>query len=161
MRYTEEMQSTLDIDWFAIDEHHAIAHFASGGGILPESIASAKEDNETLARFFRNLPVISDEFEVAPSVSEQLGSKNLPEQQRYLEDFIRMSQKGFFSYDKSGLGDFMNSEYHLVIIPKIKLDFKKLPLEIRSILEKTRVVGSFSEKDIIDIKATEQWDNNS
>lgn len=143
------MQSTLDIDWFGVDDDGNIAHFASGGGGLPDTVAAFKEDTEEVGVFFRNnLPTIS-ETQMSNFILEKLSLKTQAEANRYLHDFITMSSKGLFSYDKSGLGDFLNRDYQLIMMPERKINIDDLPISIGTIIRRTKFKGNFAALPII------------
>ena len=144
--YTKEMQSALDIDWFAVDSSGNIAHFASGGGRLPFSIANAKEDNEFVGEFIRENITDTNDFLLSAIAKEKMLTKNTEEAKWYLNDFQSMSKRGLFSYDKSALGDFRNEEYHLITSPTMPIDISQIPFNIASIINATKISGDFRER---------------
>lgn len=145
MEYTEEMQCSIDIDWFAIDSEGVIVHFASGGGKLPESVALHKEDTEMVSKFFRSLREVDSEVNISPKLPTYISFSSREEESRYLQDFCSMSKRGMFSFDKSSPGDFENINYHLVSYPKDILKLERLPEEIASIVQRTKLKTRASE----------------
>ncbi|WP_294273141.1 hypothetical protein [uncultured Chryseobacterium sp.] len=139
--YTEIEQETLDIDWFFTDGQN-IGFMASGGGKLPNSIAESKENHQILVNYFRNLPEVSDVSinpELDSLLNKILGSVT---DERYLEDYVSMTRKGLYSYDKTVLNNFLDPYYHLVAGPKHPLKLENLPQDIVNILSKTRYQNS-------------------
>lgn len=135
--YTEIEQQTLDIDWFFTDSKH-IGFTASGAGKLPESVARSSEKNEKLVSYFRNLPEISDVV-VNPKLNDLLIEIfGTGADERYLQDFIFMTKKGLYSFDKTNLNNFFDYDYHLVTSPKNPLTISELPKDILDILMETR-----------------------
>src|ERR1700744_5442360 len=108
-------QSTLDIDWFFTDGEN-IAFVASGGGKLPTSIAKSEDHLESLTSYFRAL---SEKSDVA--VDTELSKMNDNIDGHYLSDFIFMSKRGFFCFDKTVLNNFSDTNYHLVTMPLMPL----------------------------------------
>ena len=129
---TEIEQQTLDIDWFFTNGQE-IAFVASGGGKLPKSVANS-DNISLLSSFFRNLSKTSEAI-INPNSTKL--KKILPDNQ-YFEDFIYMAEKGLFTYDKSILNDFSNSNYDLITIPSNSIKLDRLPLEIRNMIMKTK-----------------------
>jgi hypothetical protein len=140
---TELEQQSLDIDWFFVNGEN-IAFVASGGGKLPKSIAKSSENNRLLASFFRGLPVISEVI-INPDLNKVVTT---PIDDRYLADFIEMTKKGLFSFDKTVLNNFSESHYHLVAKPVNLLKLNQLPVEIKEIISESRYYGDM--KSIID-----------
>jgi hypothetical protein len=115
MTYSLIEQHSRDLDIFLRDNTKFI-HFASGGGLLPVRTINSDEYNnliiEALSQDKSEL-----EIEINPNLSEllRLDQDGLA---RYLGSFVEMAKKGFFSYDKSKLGDFEDQTFHLVAKPK-------------------------------------------
>ena len=126
-KYDNIMQQTLDIDWFMIDRKGNIAHFASGGSILPESVAYSIENNETLHKYFSS---IKESVEV-------IIHENNPKA-KLTDSFAQMAEKGLFSFDVENAGEFASTNYVKVVSPKKPLNINELPTEIASILIKTQ-----------------------
>ncbi|WP_395073934.1 hypothetical protein [Flavobacterium sp.] len=141
--FTEIEQQTLDIDWFFLNKKH-ICFVASGGGKLPLSIAESSLDNATLVTYFRNL---DDECDIIinPNLDENLSNE------KYLSDFIHMSKKGLYAFDKTILNDFSDTNYHLVTTPLIPLTLNELPENIQDILRKTNYIENLDNINNIDI----------
>ena len=139
MIYTTEMQASSDIDWFAIDRRGHILHVASGGGVLPPSIANDLEGVRIVAKFMRTLPDLSSDFIVDNKLDEIVSFKDKNEKERYLQDFGEMARRGFYSYDKTLVGNFEDVSYHLVCKPEISLHEDDLPKDIVAIINKTRL----------------------
>lgn len=139
--YTEIEQQTLDIDWFFTDDNE-IAFVASAGGKLPKAIAELGDENGLLSSYFRNLPNIS-EVVINPQLEDIL--QNVDE--KYLSDFINMSKKGLYSFDKTVLNDFSDYSYHLVAKPIAPITLNDLSANILDIILNTK-----SNKKLKDIK---------
>lgn len=121
-KYSEIEQQTLDLDWFFTDGS-CIGFVASAGGLLPDAINKV-DDMDRLVKFFRSLPDISETDIVA-------------EEEKYLQDFIGMSRKGLYSFDKVILNQSGDPNYQLVVRPRQPLRLKDLPFEIAEIIGRT------------------------
>lgn len=122
---TEAEQQSLDIDWFFTDGRF-IGFVASAGGRVPDSVARSPENSKVLSLYFRGLPEIS---------SVMIRSE---EDNGYLEDFIYMTARGLFAFDKTVLNNFSESNYHLVSKPLNPLTMDSVPDKIKEILILTK-----------------------
>jgi hypothetical protein len=128
MPYSQIEQMSRDLDIFFTDSKKII-HLASGGGVLPEKLTNTDEYNElVLSDLIRyNGSAYSDfEIEINPNLQEllQIEENDL---NYYLKYFIEMAKHGFYSYDKTKLGNFDDYTFHLVAKPKenrFKRDYK-------------------------------------
>ncbi|MBR9847345.1 MAG: hypothetical protein GYB35_15135 [Algicola sp.] len=115
MAYSQIEQSTLDLDLFLRDKNKHI-HIASGGGRIP--IRLANSDN-VIEEFKTSIGNLEDNFEVEinPELAQIL---NIEENgmASYLNDFVSYAKQGFYSYDKTKIGDFDDMTFHLVAKPK-------------------------------------------
>lgn len=149
--YTEIEQETLDIDWFFTDGKN-IGFVASGGGGLPEIIADSLENNQKLASYFRSLPDISS-LVINPnldSLLHEVFGNGVDE--RYLQDFLLMTKKGLYSFDKTYVNSFLDSNYHLVVSPSMPLTLEDLPKDIFEILIKANYTeGNLNITSNIDV----------
>ncbi|UKB86103.1 hypothetical protein LF887_10900 [Chryseobacterium sp. MEBOG06] len=146
--YTEIEQQTLDIDWFFTDGKY-IGFIASGAGKLPESVATSSENNEKLVSYFRNLQEISEVI-VNPKLNDLLIEIfGTGADERYLYDFVSMTKKGFYSFDKIYLNNFLDYDYHLVTSPMNPLTIDDLPQDILNIILQTKY--SDGMKNVINI----------
>lgn len=136
---TEIEQETSDIDWFFTDNNE-IAFVASGAGKLPKSFAKI-DKHDLLVSYFRNLPEISD-FSINDDLSNILHHEVDNE---YLCDFVHMTKKGLYSFDKTVLNNFNEPNYHLVAKPHKSLKFIDLPNDIKEILSETVFDGNLNE----------------
>lgn len=142
--YTEIEQQTLDIDWFFTDGKY-IGFTASGAGKLPESVARSSENNERLVSYFRNLPKISEVI-VNPKLNDlliQIFGTGTDE--RYLQDFVSMTEKGLYSFDKTNLANFLDFNYHLVTSPINPITINDLPQDILNIILQTKHPDDMSD----------------
>jgi len=148
--YTEIEQETLDIDWFFTDGEH-IGFVASGGGKLPEVIAGSSENNQKLISYFRSLRDISTTV-INPNLDSLLYEVfGNGADERYLRDFLLMTRKGLYSFDKTYLNSFFDSNYHLVAIPSTPLTLEELPRDIFEILIKAKYTeGNLSNISVLD-----------
>lgn len=134
---TEIEQETMDMDWFFTDGEY-VGFMASGGGKLPDSVAESEEKRQILVHYFRNLPEIS-EVEVSSKLDSILIKiSGSGANERYLEDYVLMTKKGLYSFDKSYPNQFTEPNYHLVAGPTNPLKLKELPQDILDILVKTQ-----------------------
>ncbi len=138
-------QQSLDIDWFFTNGNE-IGFVASGGGKLPDSIVKSYELYEILKAYLRDLPCTTDIV-----INPALGAIKNNVTDRYLADFVDMSKKGFYSFDKTHLNNFSDPNYHLVASPVNPFKFDELPLEMQSILLSTKCSGNIGETLNIDM----------
>jgi len=139
---TEVEQSTLDIDWFFTDGNE-IGFVASGGGKLPISVALSIDNVSILASYFRQLSPISD-VQVNPNINSKVD-------ERYLSDFVYMTERGLYSFDKTVLGDFSDESYHLVSTPSTPLRLKELPGNIAQLISRSMspvIISNFKIESI-------------
>lgn len=118
MAYSIIEQYSRDIDYFFKDTEKLI-HVASAGGRLPPIIVENDYLNELIAEQRNNFLELND-IEINPNLNEIINFNTDDDRNNYLEDFIFMAKCGFYSYDKTILGDFENNHYHLVAWPKNK-----------------------------------------
>ena len=124
MAYTQIEQSTLDLDLFLRDKNKFI-HIASGGGRIPNSLANS---DGVIEDFKANIDDLANDFEVQtnPDLLEILNIED-HELESYLSDFIKYAERGFFTYDKTKLGEFDDMTFHLVAKPnKGSLQLKRI-----------------------------------
>lgn len=136
-------QLTHDIDWFICINDWPI-HVASNGGRLPKMFTSLTDLYTTKKIVYNRLDPIFDygineelqipedneidelgeEFEeFFPEAQYLFGEDiDMPNSRKtYLWSFVRMAQRGFYSFDKINMGD-DGEEYQLVAYPKIPSD---------------------------------------
>lgn len=147
MELSEIEQSTQDLDWFAVDSRGSIAHFASGGKLLPKTVSQSKEDSEKLQLFFRSLSDERTSAETDSQLSEMVELTDDSSRNQYLTDFSSMSQRGLYSYDSPLSGN--RSIYFRVASPKTPLTVDDLPDEISALLTRTRYEGEFANTRLI------------
>lgn len=139
MRIDEIDQEDADIDWFATDSNGHILHVASGGGILPESVASSQEVLLELHQYFLTLP----DIEVAEVA-------NGAEEASSYQSFARYARRGLFSFEKTRLHERADTRYHLVARPLRPLLVAELPKNIAQLLSRTLLPGTVSEQAALD-----------
>lgn len=118
MAYSELYQMQNDIDWFFKDNLGRFYHVASAGGLIPKTISENDTFNDNFNRLVRSLPDRFD-YEVNEILDQIVNFGQGLNRDFYLDDFISMAKKGFYSFDKNKLGDFENTNYHLVVKPII------------------------------------------
>lgn len=140
MRIEEIDQEDADIDWFATDSNGYILHVASGGGILPKSVAASQEVLLELHQYFLTLP----ELKVAEVV-------NGAEEASSYQSFARYARRGLFSFEKTRLHERADTRYHLVARPLRPLLLQELPAPLAELLGRTRLPGSVAEQVALDV----------
>jgi hypothetical protein len=142
MRIDELEQEDSDIDWFAVDQHGYIIHFASGGGRLPESVASSEENLLELHRYFLELA------EKASAASVQLA----PDANRggNYQGQLRYAQRGLFSFYKASLRDLADPYYLLFARPAQPLTIQEIPAPLARLLSRTQLPASILDKTRVD-----------
>lgn len=114
MAYSLLEQHSRDLDIFLSDGNKLI-HIASGGGSLPKPILETDIYNENI---LSSISKSNSNFEVDinPNLIEILDLKE-NELQNYMTSFVDMARKGFYSYDKTRIGNFEDQTFHLVAKP--------------------------------------------
>jgi hypothetical protein len=143
MRIDELEQEESDIDWFAADTDGHIVYFASGGGVLPESVAASEESLLQLHQFFLTLP----ETASAPLVQVE---PNAERSGRSPQGFLRYARRGLFAFDKTRLNEHRDTQYHLVARPAQPLTITDLPGQIAALLLQTQLPVSVLEASQVD-----------
>ncbi|AMR30740.1 hypothetical protein A0256_04540 [Mucilaginibacter sp. PAMC 26640] len=138
MMINESDQAILDIDWFFTNGSE-IGFIASAGGRLPASVAKSKENIEALATYFRSLPQTRN-IVINPDLETKLAKRSIND--NYLSDFVDMAKKGLYTFDKTILGNYSATQYHLVAKPIVSLKIEEIPSAIVEILLQTQKVGS-------------------
>ncbi|TGE22949.1 hypothetical protein [Hymenobacter metallicola] len=142
MRIDELDQEDADIDWFATDIQGHILHVASGGGILPESVAASQEVLLELHQYFLTLPdtTAATAAEVEDG-SEEAGS---------YQSFARYARRGLFSFEKTRLHERADTRYHLVARPALPLTVAQLPKRLAQLLSRTQLPGAVAGQTALD-----------
>lgn len=115
MAYSEIELQTRDIDIF-FKEKNKMIHLATAGGLIPQVLINNDIANENYASNVRNLPE-QFQIEINPNLV-QLLSLEPDTLNDYLLEFTLMAKRGFYSYDKTNLGQFNDPTFHLVAKPK-------------------------------------------
>jgi hypothetical protein len=142
MRIDEIDQEDADIDWFATDSNGYILHVASGGGILPESVAASQEALLELHQYFLTLRAGGS----AEAVQLEVGAdeSSYPGAARY-------ARRGLFSFAKARLHERVDSRYYVVARPVKPLTVADLPERIAALLQKTWLPGSVADLTTLDV----------
>ncbi|MEO6978335.1 MAG: hypothetical protein ABI113_08140 [Mucilaginibacter sp.] len=127
---TDIEQQTLDIEWF-FTSGNQIGFAASAGGQLPDCISKKSLDE---------LKILSDYFWNASPNGEAILNNHLTKNDRgpgdqFVSDFIEMSSRGLFSFDKTVPGNFADTGYKLISRPANPLILKSLPDNISLLLK--------------------------
>ena len=136
----------MDFDWYTIDNENRIAFFASGGGLLPESILGLeKEDYLEVIAYMRGLREIPGiEIIINPDLDELIGFESLEEKARYLESYILMAKKGLIAFDKTMVMYEFDHNYHLVATPSVQLSIEALSEDVKKVISLTKFTSGFS-----------------
>ena len=145
MNITEGEQYGYDFDWFAVDADGYLVHLTSFGGILPASVASSRENLETLEQYFSALPELSTNEEIEATFTDATPAGDLSS---YLE-YIR---RGFFSFDRIDYNNHDSCVYQLVARPPRLLLAADLPPTIAAIVNQTQL--PFSVVDLVKLDTT-------
>ncbi|TGE22245.1 hypothetical protein E5K00_18535 [Hymenobacter aquaticus] len=143
MRIDELDQEDADIDWFALDSQGHILHVASGGGILPESVAASQEVLLELHQYFLTLP----DTTAAEAVAVEAGA----EEAGGYQSFARYARRGLFSFEKTRLHERADTRYHLVARPVVPLLASQLPKQLAQLLGRTQLPASVAEQHALDV----------
>ncbi|MBD2714742.1 hypothetical protein KBK19_06830 [Microvirga sp. STR05] len=139
MQISPSDQEHADIDYFATDTEGHILHVASGGGVLPASVAASEEALLELHQYFLTLP----ESTAADLVT------GLPTGLNY-ESFIRYARRGLFSFDKTNLHNHQDPHYYLMARPQHPLTVAELPPHIAKLLRRTQLPGMVAQLTTLD-----------
>ncbi len=129
---TIEEQNSYDLDWFMVDKHGNIGHFASGGCRLPESICNINNLDSlmSLTAFFDSLPTISERYEIGSwLLKEKITDLTLFEEK--YKSYISYAKKGLFSYDTAEPMNLSASSYHLITLPIKRINISNIPEEVK------------------------------
>lgn len=143
---TEIEQQSLDIDWFFIDDSK-IGFVASAGGKLPNSVANLDENIGKISSYFRSLPEKTEV--IVNGKLEKIKNTNITD--NYLKDFLYMAKRGLYTFDKTSLNNFSDTNYHLVVKPKEHLKIEELPNEIIDLINNTIYKGNIDIDDSINL----------
>ena len=138
-----------DIDWFAVDEHNEIAYFASGGGVLPDSILENFKAFKVISAYLWDLPDNDNEIIINPLLEEIVKFNSQKERDQYLKAFTLMAKHGIYSYDKTILMADGDYRYHLVASPVTPWKINELPSSVVEVLKKTQSKCNFSDNSMI------------
>lgn len=134
----------IDLDWYALDLDERIAHLMSGGGVVPNLLD--EQSHDLLTDYFNNLPEIEDnDVKISDQLNRYANFSTKQEKERYLQNFIKMAQRGIYSYDKTNLTMLDDPMYHLVTIPSKLLTVDDLPLRIYEKLQLVPFKGKFMD----------------
>jgi len=139
MRIDELEQESSDIEWFAVDSDGCVLHFSSGGGVLPESVASSEETLLQLHQYFLALPDTTNATLVQVEANAEKSGRNY-------QNAVRHARRGLFSFDKTLLNKHLDPQYHLVARPANRLTIKDIPEPISTLLLRTRLPEAVLEK---------------
>ncbi|MCB2378128.1 hypothetical protein LGH70_11075 [Hymenobacter sp. BT635] len=143
MRIDELDQEDADIDWFATDSQGHILHVASGGGILPESVAASQEVLLELHQYFLTLPdTTAAEAATGEDGTEEAGS---------YQSFARYARRGLFSFEKTRLHERADTRYHLVARPVAPLLIGTLPKPLAQLLGRTQLPDTVAGQPTLDV----------
>ncbi|MCB2407454.1 hypothetical protein [Hymenobacter lucidus] len=143
MRIDEQDQEDADIDWFAVDAAGYILHVASGGGILPESVAASQEVLLELHQYFLTLPdTTAAEAAEVEEGADEAGS---------YQSFARYARRGLFSFEKTRLHERADTRYHLVARPVVPLLVSQLPRKLAQLLGRTQLPGAVVGLPALDV----------
>ncbi|NVO85565.1 hypothetical protein [Hymenobacter terrestris] len=134
-------QIDADIDYFATDTNGHILHVASGGGVLPASVAASQTDLLALHQHFLTRPETG-----AAQLAEGVDMAEASGAARY-------ARRGLFSFAKINLHNRADSHYQLVARPAVPLLLAELPPEMAQLLHRTQLPGSVATLDQLDAAA--------
>ncbi len=126
----------VDLDWFSPDGRGAIAHFASGGcGFVPDKALELFHALDECWEFLFSLPNVTEAIVIEKNLSE-FESDNMRD--RYLESFVNMASKGFYSFDVTELVN-QSDQYKLVAAPQKELTLDDIPTIVKEVLVKNSI----------------------
>jgi len=144
---SEIEQETSDINWF-FTSGNKIGFVASAAGKLPGSVAYLDEKLELLWSYFKDLPETSEVL-INPELE---AVKNTVITNDYIEDFNYMAKRGLYTFDKTIVNNFFDTNYHLVAKPTKPLSLDTLPEEIFTLISNILYNGDIEGTNMIDVK---------
>lgn len=106
--YTESEVHTKDIDWFCAI-NGVYVHIASAGGHIPNGI----NNRRVLRLIQRAVDALADINTVDEvHINEKALNRINMNREYYLPSFIRMARKGFYSFDRTNIGNIEDNHYH-------------------------------------------------
>ncbi len=111
--YTESEVHTRDIDWFCAI-NGVYVHIASAGGRIPD-LLNNRRVLRPIQRAVETLEDINTVEEV--HLNEDALRRIDVNREYYLPSFLRMARKGFYSFDRTNIGNPEDNHYHLVAWP--------------------------------------------
>jgi hypothetical protein len=136
-------QLDADIDYFATDATGHILHVASGGGVLPESVAADEAALLMLHQYFLTLP---EPAAGGAQAAAEVVEGSYPSAARY-------ARRGLFSFAKTYLHDHHDPRYHLVARPLQPLTVAELPPELAALLRRTQLPGVVAQQATFDVSS--------
>ncbi|QNH63197.1 hypothetical protein [Hymenobacter sediminicola] len=141
MQITPEDQEDADIDWFATDTDGHILHVASGGGVLPASVAASEEVLLELHQYFLTLP--------EPAAGGAQATSDTPVGSS--PGAVRYARRGLYSFAKTRLHEHTDPHYYVVARPLHPLTVAELPPHIARLLRRTQLPGSVVHQTTLDV----------
>jgi hypothetical protein len=149
MAYTIEQQYSRDIDWYFKDRNDSLIHVASGGGRLPPAIEESDDFINALHSAIMGLPAVY-EIVVNPILEQFVQFETTESRDFYLTDFVEMAKRGLISVDKTILGNFEDTMYHVVAHPK-DIKYPEVLLSISNSIHKSDIVFSINNYQPFDV----------
>ncbi|SHK59708.1 hypothetical protein [Hymenobacter psychrotolerans] len=141
MHISPEDQEDADIDYFATDTDGHILHVASGGGVLPASVAASEEVLLELHQYFLTLP---EPAAGGAQTTTDPTEGNYPGAARY-------ARRGLYSFAKTRLHEHTDSRYYLVARPLRPLTVAELPPHIATLLRRTQLPEPVAQQTTFDV----------
>jgi len=147
-------QEVSDYDWFAVDKEGNVGCFASGGGILPRSVAESAEDLKLLVNYFQALKAEESNYCLATAFNFPKDIVTDKQREYFLSSYAYYSARGLYSFDRNQLdrrGRAEAFEYGPITVPTNPLSIGQLPIEIQQIIMKTQCKGVFDTGQIVSL----------
>lgn len=141
-------ESEIDTDWYFLDRKGQIAIAVSAGGLLPESVSSDMDRLKRMIKYFRFLPVLSNDIVIEEDVLKLVHNYSAGQKEAYLRDLYFMASRGFHYFEKVILNDYFDFRYYLKAKPIKPLIINKSEDAARDILPYT-----FIDKDLENMKS--------
>lgn len=138
-------ESGIDTDWYLMDNNGKIAIVASGGGLLPDSVSSNMERLKRMIKYFRSLPILSDDIIIDERVLKLIANYNKKQKDAYLRDLYFMTSRGFYYFDKMILNNYSDFRYYLKAKPIKPLIIDKNINSNRDVLPLTFINGDMED----------------
>ncbi len=151
MKIPYVVQSTTDIDWFAIDINGFVGHFSSQGSCIPENLPDSIEEVNAISQFMFELPFECEEIIPNPRIEDYVQFESRIGRKTYFEEFDEVVMRRLFAFDKTEPIDSDDHRFHLAASPGNPMVVDELPNKISEALKKMKFDMDFQKDYSVDV----------